>query len=631
MSAGTINLDPALPLSDAVNAALQPFLGKFSASTVSIADQTGAVVGPYASAIHAGKSDGQTIAANAVATVIICDEELTIESLQSAYQRIQQVKSLSKAKDADPLINREMTVGLIVARNSNFALDRISDEMGRLNRTVPSQYWPDAVAVLSKGFINYTTQVPGGSSQSGDFFLPAPGLVGNGPVPSLLISRTIRPTADQTFNKIVSMTVARAAIYQPDAGVADYRDFLANISPHGVVTDTYQFNLNNVLQPMTTEQVVQAQIPVDWFNVLKGKEILGSVQFREWQDGGIFLVRGKFPIEMFLVFLRVILPGIGVRSLQAFRGTDYQVSFVLPIKRAEFLQTLSVFEQRSNMRVDRQEPKFVVQKFADEGTTNPFVARLMLGVLQVRESVYKQPNENDRFDELYDPVITGLRNARDARRDIEKCWEDHRAKVAAGIIARIERGSIHIEGSIDRTLKKELEGFLNTSVRIVKHLMQTLAAHHGIDIGFLFQRQAPFEAGMAKLKLTDAVLSSYLQATRLWSEPLVLMRNNLEHSTPPSLKVSYVNENGSVAAKEPIIGTEPVTEFVKNRLDRVLCFVEELTMYCLQKKLPTGLTLTERPLAERDESVPLRFQLTVASGGLQPWTLSAHTRKFDLA
>ena len=73
----------------------------------------------------------------------------------------------------------------------------------------------------------------------------------------------------------------------------------------------------------------------------------------------------------------------------------------------------------------------------------------------------------------------------------------------------------------------------------------------------------------------------------------------------------------------------PVTVFTRQTLDRVCCFVEELTAYCLRKNFPPGIEITEQPLAEREKSAPLRFHLAVVGGGLPPWVLSAHQREFD--
>jgi hypothetical protein len=159
--------------------------------------------------------------------------------------------------------------------------------------------------------------------------------------------------------------------------------------------------------------------------------------------------------------------------------------------------------------------------------------------------------------------------------------------------------------------------------------MQFLTEHHGVGIGFLFKKQSTFETGVNELKKTDPVLAEYLNATRGWSEPLVLMRNDLEHGIIPSPKVAYKDENGKVRASEPMVGAVPITDFTRQVLDRVCCFAEEMTVYCLKKKLPQAIDITEQPLAEREESAPLRFHLCVVPGGLPPWVLSAHGRAFD--
>jgi hypothetical protein len=107
------------------------------------------------------------------------------------------------------------------------------------------------------------------------------------------------------------------------------------------------------------------------------------------------------------------------------------------------------------------------------------------------------------------------------------------------------------------------------------------------------------------------------------------MRNDLEHGTIPSPKVAYKDENGRVRAGEPMIGAALITAFTRQTLDRVCCFVEDVTVYCLKKRLPQGIDITEQPLAERMASAPLRFHLCVTPGGLPSWVLAAHGRTFD--
>lgn len=627
MDAATITPDPALPLPRAVSEALRPFTGSFDVAAAQVMDNAGNVTAAWSSVVRPSGSGAVAIPVDAVAGIILCDEELTIGSLRAAYERIVQMKALPKT--AGMKAEREMTMGVIVGRHSQLPLEQISDEISQLTATVPSQHWPDAVAVLSKGIINYTARDPAGVVKEGDFFLPAPGLVGKSSVPSVFVHKTIRAAGDQTFNKIISLVLARISILQSGTGIQNFQDFIKGFPTYGVTTETYQFDLAYTLQTMTIEQAVKAQLPRERFDVMSGRKVLGSVQFLPWQDGAVLVVRGKFPIEMLLLFLRAIKPDIKPEHLQSFRGADLQVSFVLPITWQQFMQTLGFFQSRSNMRIERHDPKGVVQKFGDEGTTTPFIARLMLGVLHIRDAAYGDTAGRLRFDELYEPVLSGLRDAREASKEIEKSWKEHQAKVESGAIARVQKGTIYVDGHIDRPLKRDLDSFLNTAVRVVKQSTQQLAEHHGVDIGFLFKKQSAFETGVSELRKTDPVLADYLSAARDWSEPLVLMRNDLEHGTIPLPKVVYKDENGRVRAGEPMVGAALITDFTLQTLDRVCCFAEEVTVYCLKKKLPKGIDITEQPLAERRKIAPLRFHLCVVPGGLPPWVLAAHGRAFD--
>jgi|WetSurMetagenome_2_1015567.scaffolds.fasta_scaffold00054_56 hypothetical protein len=623
--------DTAIHLQDAVNELLRPLIGSFKATPARVLDNNGQTSEPYSSVVHNNTNESDVVPVDNVAAVIDSYNVLTIEALEAAYQRIKTVKSFQKIDRIETGDSEtQMTTGLIVARNSDLALEQISSEMDRLNSLVPSQYWPDAVAVLSAGIVNYAAHMPA-SQRSGDFFLPAETITKRSPAPSVLVHKVIRPVGNLAFNKVASLIVARVAIFQPGVKVLDCNDLTKEMPSHSAMTATYQFNLANALVPMTKEQAIALQLPPDTFNIVSGKQKLGSVQYLSWQDGGVFVVRGAFPIDLFLVFLKMVVPGLDAAGLQYFRDSGVQVSYVLPINKQQFYQTLSMFESRSsNMSVQRETAKILVQKIADEGTTSPFVARLMFGVMRIRDAVYDD-KARTHFDNLYEPILSALRSARETSQDIAKEWEQHRDKVESGLIINERGRAVHISENIDRFLKRDLESFLNTAGRAIKHSLQVLASDLDVDIGFLFQKEATFQAGIAKTRATDPILADYLLATRQWSEPLMIVRNNLEHGTITSPKVVYTLDSVPVKAEEPKLNGRPITEFTNEVLDRICCFVEEIVVFCLRRKLPTGFEITELPLSDRDLNAPERFHITVSPGGRQVWVLAAHTRSFTEA
>ena len=170
---------------------------------------------------------------------------------------------------------------------------------------------------------------------------------------------------------------------------------------------------------------------------------------------------------------------------------------------------------------------------------------------------------------------------------------------------------------------------MNAGARALKTGMQNLGKSLNVDIGFLFRKPESFEKGIAGLEKTEPELAEYLRRTRLWSEPLLKSRNDLEHEAGVLSRVTYTPAGNGVAATEPVVAGIPVTQFVGHSFDRLICFVEEFAVHCLKRQLPPGIAITELALADRLAEAPERFRVTLASGGLPPWRVAFHTSRFD--
>jgi hypothetical protein len=255
---------------------------------------------------------------------------------------------------------------------------------------------------------------------------------------------------------------------------------------------------------------------------------------------------------------------------------------------------------------------------------------LHLGILRLRDTACFDTSARNNFDERYEVVLSALFTTRTAAREYLRIWEDHCRRVSWGEIARLQGSTIEIDDSIDAALRREVETFLNGAVRALKEGMQKLVSHLQVDIGFLFQKQAPFEKGVAALRQTDRPLADYLRETRVtWSERLLDCRNDIEHSGWTLPRVRYTATGGSINVVEPLISGQLATTFIKFMLDRLYCFVEEIAVHCLQRLLPTGMTVTEIPFARRVVEAPERFGLTLANGGMPPWRLEYHSSSLD--
>lgn len=208
-------------------------------------------------------------------------------------------------------------------------------------------------------------------------------------------------------------------------------------------------------------------------------------------------------------------------------------------------------------------------------------------------------------------------------------WGEHFRRVAAGEISRNEGGIIHIDESIDRKIRKEVDTFLNCAVRTIKQGMQSLAAELHVNIGFMFKAQSAYENGIQAMSLADPPLAEYLKQTRNWSETLIQRRNAIEHEGWMLPQVIYRDTGNGIVAIEPQIDGQPVTQFVKFMFDRLCCFVEEFTAHALQRQMPMEITITETPPDRRPMEAPERFVITLGVGGRPRWEIAYHSASFE--
>lgn len=616
--------------------ALNEFLGRFlewpfKAASGFAMDRDGNETKTFASVIYTSSegpatTETRAIPADTVAAVVDVCESLDLENFRAAYGHIAQAKRLKKSPA--PRLERTptttITLGVIFALRSELPLETFAEELDRLNTQTPGKEWPDMVVIASTGVINYAVQFPG-EGLSGDTLPPAEGALA-AYTPPVYVVMVMRPTGDYTLNKMMAFLFAHLAIFSPGAKLPNFAQILQGVPQHALTVTGYQYNLSGDLLPVPRQFYNDRYLPPLPMRIEDQKgDLLCTLQFLPWQDGGVILLKGKLPLDGLLIFL-------GEEALKRgriVRRANLQISYVLPITQTHFIEMLRRIERQSNMVVRRDQTKFVVQKLSDEGTQSPFVARLYLGLLHLRDLVYPGHTQREKFDKFYEIVISSLQNARETAQGMVRRWEEHCQKVISGEVARPQGQTIHVDESVDKELRKGVEDFLNAAVRALKQGMQNLAAELQLNIGFLFRKQAAFETGLAVLEKTDPLLAEYLQQTRVWSERLVERRNAIEHEGWMLPRVTYSHTGAAIRANEPPVSGQPVSEFVSFMLDRLTCFVEELTAHCLQRQMPTGTTITEIALAHRAAEAPERFRVTLASGGMSAWKISYHHSTFE--
>lgn len=276
---------------------------------------------------------------------------------------------------------------------------------------------------------------------------------------------------------------------------------------------------------------------------------------------------------------------------------------------------------------------FRFQKVADEETSEPFIARLWLGILELRKHALNAnygPTEvevaRSKFDSTYDSIMHAMGTCRTSVAGIQKLVADHQSKVSEGTIIRFQPNAYTISESIDIPLREHFSTFLSSGVRTVKGVQQ-ITRQFGVDISCLFVKPANFQKGLEWLKAHSHVsLAQFLAEVRAtWSEDLIKLRDRLEHEGWVLPPLGYrVIEGAKVEMIEPQIGGFRVSQYSTAMFNRIAAFVENVVVYTFQyaiSKSDFPIVITEIPKAERDNSCPFRFRLGLRHPQVSEWEI----------
>jgi hypothetical protein len=275
---------------------------------------------------------------------------------------------------------------------------------------------------------------------------------------------------------------------------------------------------------------------------------------------------------------------------------------------------------------------FVMQGGINEGTGSPYLARLFLGVYEMRDMVMNHVVRTGhyewrkQFDDLYAPVHDAISSARNHSARVLELVTTHRGKIDSGAIVSYQRNAVEIHESISQPLGESFATFLSSAGRATK-LHQNVLKFLGLDLGMLYTSPTNFQAGIEGLRRGgEDLLADYLEATRAgWSEQLIKRRNDLEHG-PWRLQDVLIRPGpgGVPQMVEPDVDGVPVSTWVADMLAHFLAFVEETTAYAVQRALAPGhAALIEIPPEMIDPAIKRRFLVSwpVVEPGARVWRL----------
>lgn len=225
--------------------------------------------------------------------------------------------------------------------------------------------------------------------------------------------------------------------------------------------------------------------------------------------------------------------------------------------------------------------EFKVERYADFGTGEPWVARVMMGLSTVVDAT-TCPNR-DQIKLAIAAVYEALVEAFNDLRELRRIEEDPSAPVT-------ER-----EGKFSAFYVHLWRAYRD---RFHKGVPPAL----GYDLGFLWQKEKRFEEGAARFieehpDVDPRLMEMLRDDRRSWQEKLALFRNeHLEHrqKLKPEFVASFYTLGGAELAFE-----------------NVWQAIEDITVQLLIPHLAPGVRLVQIPEADRDPVIPRRFAFEV--------------------
>jgi hypothetical protein len=222
---------------------------------------------------------------------------------------------------------------------------------------------------------------------------------------------------------------------------------------------------------------------------------------------------------------------------------------------------------------------FAVEHYADFGTGEPWVARLMIGLPELVQPFF--PEQHGAFMGALGELFDALGKAFEALRQVQ----DLNGKPAAKL-----------------TTENLYETFYGHLWRAYKDRFPPVMSELGLDIGFIFQKDAPFEKRAADLleerpELEDLV--ALMHADRLeFQNGLGAYRNlHLEHRQHP------VDQRALAAFHR----ADSATTMFENVWEAIEDYVALYT----KAHMPPSIQLVEIEEPDRDPERPTRFQFVL--------------------
>jgi len=547
----------------------------------------------------------QIVSADAVAAIMEVKAVLNKGQLAEAFAKIEEVKRLRKRpisgmdqKATESTLTTTGTLGIILGFGSDVSLTKLAEHCVELNEKYETAHRPDMIVLLDVGVINYTVQFVG-TRNMGDLAVAADDEF---VIPPCYVFLVAREDGAFSLNRLFTHLLSHLALYPRRPSIPPFSVLLEGTSSivHGL--GTYQYNTERRL--VRYEQPSAApgkQNPIIRIRDKVSKEELASMTYIPWQDGGVIRKKGKLPLIGLLVWFT---KGEPPRTMQV---EDAELSMVMKVTRPEFEKWPATIERQSNMAATLEiPPPFEALDLQMEGTGEPFIARVFLGLMEMARNTFAGPDKN-AFDERFSGTLSAALEMRKTLVAIRTLMTNHKEALQKGTIVKKAQADPLLTERIDSPLRSHAVRFLEMADAIVKNLPLTMK-FFGINVEHMADREQRFVKDCERNEAKHPELVAYLRKLRPLLLDIVEQYRKIRVEGWNLANVRYTFSGGVVAMVDPSIGGEPISEYIERVFSILALAIEEVIMYGFQRSITGSIGVVEIPRDKRDPVNAQRFK-----------------------
>lgn len=275
------------------------------------------------------------------------------------------------------------------------------------------------------------------------------------------------------------------------------------------------------------------------------------------------------------------------------------------------------FDDNGNLTRSINMKPFLIQKISDEGTSEPFFARMMCQNLELRRFIAHSDESIKEFDALYEPIFNNLVECRQALRESVKLISDHSRKISTGEIISGQEKAWTITESVDKDLNRNFKVFF-IKARISLQCLDKFSKFMDNSIGFFFQEEKEFQKGIQNFIADgkDQRRLNFIEMfknDRAWYSLLREIRVKIEHegfNLPPAKYI--IDSQGRGQVLFPLINNETIEDTLNLMWGNIFEFSEDVFVSLIGFKLTFPAMISIIPESDRRSDMPIKYRVTSA-------------------